>query len=127
MAASPWGSFALVSYVPDPLGTFLDNFRHSLAESDQTQAHVTILPPRPLRVPLETASEQATSTLRTFSPFEVELDAVCRFPRTDVLYVSVSIGNSAVRELHRALNTGSLADSEQFEFQPHLTLGGPVA
>ncbi|HEX4772450.1 MAG TPA: 2'-5' RNA ligase family protein [Bryobacteraceae bacterium] len=125
MTASPWGAFALVSYVPDPLGSLLDNFRHSVSGSDQAQAHVTLLPPRALRVPLETASEQAASTLRAFSPFEVELDAVHRFPVTNVLYLGISCGSNNVRELHRALNTAGLAAHEQFDFQPHLTLGGP--
>lgn len=125
MTASPWGAFALVSYVPDPLGSLLDKFRHSFSGSDQARAHVTLLPPRPLRVPVETASEQATKTLRTFSPFEVELDNVRRFPLTNVLYLGISAGNSSMRELHKALNAGGLAATEQFEFQPHLTLGGP--
>jgi 2'-5' RNA ligase len=124
---SVWGSFALVSYVPDPLGSSLDGLRQSFPGSDPAHSHITILPPRPLHLPVERASEQATSILRKFQAFEVELEAVSTFPHTNVVYLDLSEGNRLVRELHQALNTGNLADNEQFEFHPHLTLGGPIA
>jgi 2'-5' RNA ligase len=127
MGVSVWGSFALVSYVPDPLGSSLDGLRQSFPGSDPAHSHITILPPRPLHLPVERASEQATSILRKFQAFEVELEAVSTFPHTNVVYLDLSEGNRLVRELHQALNTGNLADNEQFEFHPHLTLGGPIA
>jgi 2'-5' RNA ligase len=123
-----WGSFALVSYVPGPLGASLDGLRQSLQGSDPAHSHITILPPRPLNIPVERASAQAMSILRRFRAFEVELEAVSTFPATNVVYLDLAEGNRLVRELHQALNTGGLADDEQFEFHPHLTLGGgPIA
>ena len=122
----PGSFFALVSYVPDPLGSFLDALRQSFPGEKYPQAHITILPPRPLRVATESASRQALAVLRNFSAFDVELTSVQRFPDTDVLYLDVSEGDRLLHQLHAALNSGVLADQERFEFRPHLTLGGPI-
>lgn len=127
MISPQWGFFALVSYVPDPLGSRLDNLTQALPGVAFRQAHITILPPRPLRVPLEEASRYAREILSQFVPFAIELGAVRRFPVTDVLYLDLAEGAAAVHQLHSALNTGGLAFDEQFEFQPHLTLAGPEA
>ncbi len=40
--------FALVSYIPDPLGNFLDRLRLDLVPGCSPHAHVTVLPPRPI-------------------------------------------------------------------------------
>lgn len=121
-----WGSFALVSYIPEPLGSFLDGLRRTLPGETNPQAHITLLPPRPLRSPVEAASERALQVLSGFPPFEVEFSTVGSFPHTNFLYLEIGDGNSLVHALHDALNTGDFEHQEQFEFQPHLTLGGPV-
>jgi hypothetical protein len=90
------------------------------------QAHITILPPRQLRVPVEVASEFTQKVLRGFRAFEVELCSVRLFPNTNVFYLDLAKGNDTIHRLHDALNTGDLKYEEQFEFHPHLTLGGPV-
>lgn len=123
---SPFGSFALVCYVPAPLGPFLDELRRSLPGENYPQSHITIVPPRPLRVPLEAASEFANETLRRFPPFDVVLGSVHRFPETNVLYLDLAVGHHEVHLLHDALNEGVLAHGEPFEFRPHLTIGGPM-
>ena len=46
-----WGSFALVAYIPEPLGAFLQSMRHDLPGQENPQAHITVLPPRPLKAP----------------------------------------------------------------------------
>jgi 2'-5' RNA ligase len=126
-AAPGWGCFALVSYIPDPLGSFLQGLREVLPNGDSSEAHITLLPPRPLKLSVETASKQARTILRQFPPFEVELSKVRRFPETKFLYLDLGEGNSMIHNLHDALNKGDLFDSEEFEFRPHLTLGGPVS
>jgi 2'-5' RNA ligase len=123
---SPWGYFALVSYIPEPLGSFFRGLRGALPGATNPQAHITLLPPRPLRLPVNTASEQVLEVLANFPPFEVELSTVRRFPETNFLYLDIAEGNSLVHALHDALNTGDLLHAEEFEFRPHLTLGGPV-
>lgn len=124
--AAGWGQFALVSYIPEPLSSFFNTLRSALPGDGNPQAHVTILPPRPLRVPVEKASEQTQKILANFPAFEIELSTVERFPETNFLYLDIAHGNSLVHDLHEALNTGELAFAEEFEFRPHLTLGGPL-
>jgi 2'-5' RNA ligase len=126
-AAPRWGCFALVSYIPDPLGSYLEGLREILPNSDSSEAHITLLPPRPLKLPVETASKQARTILRQFPPFDVELSQVRRFPETKFLYLDLADGSSVIHDLHNALNKGELFDTEEFEFRPHLTLGGPVS
>jgi 2'-5' RNA ligase len=65
--------------------------------------------------------------LSQFPPFEVELSRVRQFPETKFLYLDLGEGNSVIHDLHDALNKGDLFDAEEFEFRPHLTLGGPVS
>ena len=123
----PWGFFALVSYIPDPLGSLLHELRQALPGDDNPRPHITILPPRPLKLPIEAASKQARKILRQFPPFEVELSRVSRFSQTDFLYLDVGDGGPFLHHLHDALNTGDLNYLEELEFRPHLTLGGPVS
>lgn len=123
---SQWGSFALVSYIPEPLGSFFDGLRRELPGEVNPQAHITLLPPRPLHLPVETASEQALKVLSKFPPFEIEFSSVGSFPHTNFLYLDIADGSSLLHALHDALNTGDFLHAEQFEFRPHLTLGGPV-
>lgn len=124
--SSRWGLIALVSYVPEPLGSFFYDLRGKLPGGSNPQAHITILPPRPLRVPVDAASEQAIEILSRFNAFEVELSNVGRFAQTNFLYVDIGQGADAFHNLHDALNQGDLAHAEEFQFRPHLTLGGPV-
>jgi 2'-5' RNA ligase len=125
--APRWGFFALVTYIPDPLGSFLQELRKTLQGNGSSQAHITLLPPRELKVPVDVASRLVRTILRRFPAFDVELSKVRRFAETSFLYLDLTEGDSLIYELHAALNTGELADPEEFEFHPHLTLGGPVS
>lgn len=120
------GSIALVSYIPDPLGALLYDLGRLLPGDRNPQPHVTILPPRPLRAGVETASHEAQRILQKFPSFEVELTRVRHFPQTNMLYLDVGDGDVSLHGLHSALNTGNLQHAERFEYLPHLTLGGPV-
>src|SRR5207302_3267336 len=77
--------FALVIYVPDPLGRFLDDLRRELVPHYNPHAHVSVLPPRSLSVAWETASGQARALTESWAAFDVELAAVEVFPVTDVI------------------------------------------
>jgi 2'-5' RNA ligase len=125
LGVPPWGAIALVTYVPDPLRSFLGEMRQLFPGNDDPQPHITFLPPRPLRQPVQAASATIRQTLGQFDSFEVELSNVCHFPKTNFIYLDIRQGNKSIHQVHSALNSGELHDSELFEFRPHLTLGGP--
>lgn len=134
-AVSHSGFLALVSYIPDPLRSFLSGLRRNLPGTDNPEPHITVLPRRLLRLEnsrdpipaVESVSREARWIVSQFPAFEVELSAVRHFVGTNVLYLDVADGNDRLHELHDALNTGALAHPEEFEFRPHLTLSGPVS
>jgi len=121
-----WGSFALVAYIPEPLGAFLHSLRHALPGEDNPKAHITVLPPRPLKAGVDVVSREAQAILSRFAPFSVGLSEVKVFPETNILYLDIASGNEALHGLHDALNTGLLAHEENFDFLPHLTISGAV-
>jgi 2'-5' RNA ligase len=125
-SSSGWGSFALVTYLPDPLGSFLTELRHHVPGPDHTVAHITFLPPRALSLPVEDASREIRQRLASVKAFEVELGEVKVFPDTGILYLALRGGEEALLILHGLLNQGGLFAQENFEFTPHLTLGGPL-
>jgi 2'-5' RNA ligase superfamily len=118
--------FALVIYIPGPLGKFLDDLRRELVPHYNPRAHVSVLPPRPLAVEWQTASEQVRSLALTWEPFEVELTFLDIFRPTDVIYLEVGAGVGQLRRMHEAVNTGALAFQDPFPYHPHITLAQEV-
>lgn len=116
------GFFALVAYVPDPLAGFLHELRCGLCGSPCPQPHVTILPPRPLRIAAESACQTANQILQSQCPFEVELSQMSYFVNTNTLYLDISDGASELHALHNRLNQDELYHQEEFAFRPHLTV-----
>ena len=72
--------FALVIYIPDPLGGSLDDLRRELVPHYNPHAHVSVLPPRPLAGDWQTASGQARALTGAWAPFDVELTELQMFP-----------------------------------------------
>jgi 2'-5' RNA ligase len=119
--------FALVSYVPDPLGRFLDDLRRELVPHDNPRAHVSILPPRPLMVDWSVASREVRALTNLATPFDIELLEVKVFPVTDVIYLELGSGASELRSMHNAMCQGALEFREPFSYHPHLTLAQEIA
>ncbi len=115
-------SFALVSYIPEPLAGFLDRLRCELVPNCFLRAHVTILPPRPIESPPEKAWTELRDSAYRLSPIDVELAAVEVFPVSDVIYISIGKGHDALKQTHAKLNAARLAYREPFPFHPHITL-----
>jgi 2'-5' RNA ligase len=115
-------SFALVSYLPSPLGEFLDRLRMDLVCECRAKAHVTVLPPRPLVCPGEEAWQELALRLQEVPAFTVELGEVEVFPVTQVVYLSVIAGGAELKRLHEKLNSSRLAFEEPFQYHPHVTL-----
>ncbi len=118
--------YALVIYIPDPLGCSLDNLRRELVPHYNPHAHVSVLPPRPLAGDWETASAQVRALTSAWTPFEVELTGLRVFPVTDVLYLEVGTGASELRRMHSAMNVDALEFREPFPYHPHVTLAQEV-
>jgi len=114
--------FALVSYIPAPLGEFLDDLRRELVPHDDPRAHVSLLPPRPLAGEWRLAWAEVCRTLQPRAAFDVELTGIRMFPVTDVIYLDVGAGARELREIHTAMNSNSLAFQEPFAYHPHVTL-----
>jgi 2'-5' RNA ligase len=115
-------SFALVSYIPEPLAGFLDKLRQELVPNCFLRAHVTILPPRPICSSPEAAWETVRTIVPLFQSFEVELAHVEVFPVSDVIYIEVGRGREEMRTMHQALNTEGFLCHEHYEYHPHVTL-----
>jgi 2'-5' RNA ligase len=118
--------FALVIYIADPLGGFLDDLRRELVPGYNPHAHVSVLPPRPLRGEWREASKQARSLTEGWAPFDVELTKIGIFPGTNVIYLEVGKGASDLESMHRALNKGPLGFDEPFAYHPHITLAQEI-
>jgi len=118
--------YALVIYVPGPLGQFLDDLRRELVPAYNPRAHVSVLPPRPLAVDWRTAGGKVGGLAEQWTPFNIELTDVEVFPATDVIYLEVGQGGSELRQLHAAMSEGPLQFDEPFIYQPHITLAQEI-
>lgn len=116
---------ALVAYIPGALGTFIDALSDSLPGGRRVRSHLTLLPPRPLRVPPHQASKLISCALADMPAFEVELTNVVRFPLTGVLYIALGTGFHEASGAHKVLNQGAFYYPERFEYHPHITLAVP--
>src|SRR5438552_13824132 len=84
--------FALVIYLPDPLGRFLDDLRRELVPGCTPHAHVSVLPPRPLAGDWQVAREQVRSLAASWKPFDITLNGIGMFPVTNVIYIELGRG-----------------------------------
>jgi len=118
--------FALVIYIPDPLGAFLDDLRRELVPAYKPRAHVSVLPPRTLEEDWDAASDQLRLVAEAWAPFDIELTEVGVFPVTDVIYLNLGAGGDDMRRMHTAMNTQALAFHEPFDYHPHVTLAQEI-
>lgn len=115
-------SFAVVSYIENPIANLVERVRHELMPSSPFRPHITVLPPRPLYVSTRNAIEQCRDLAGKFEAFEVKLGSVDLFEDTQVIKVSIEQGFTELKTLHDALNSGSFEHVEDFEYVPHVTL-----
>ena len=127
--ASPEGQqalFALVVYIPEPLGRFLDELRRELVPGCNPHAHVSVLPPRTLAVPWQDACEEARRRAGEFKPFLIEALEIQVFHRTKVLYIEIGAGAGELRRMHKAMSSGLLTFKEPFRYHPHITIAQDI-
>ena len=118
--------FALVIYIPDPLGRFLDDLRRQLVPGCNPHAHVSVLPPRPLAVDWQVAGEQVRACAANWATFDIVLERLRIFPVTNVIYLELGQGAEEMFRIHAAMNSQALEFDEPFEYHPHITLAQEI-
>jgi 2'-5' RNA ligase len=120
--SEPINQYALVTYLPDELGAYLDQMRRDLVLDCKARSHISLLPPRPIHTSLASAESQIRHMSRMSQPFVVRAGEVSVFPRTSVIYLELEAGQEQIERLHRELSADALAFDEPFPFHPHITL-----
>jgi 2'-5' RNA ligase len=119
--------FALVIYIPDPLGRFLDDLRKDLVPGCNPHAHVSVLPPRPLAVEYSVAADQVHGCAASWMPFDITLGDIRIFPVTNVIYIELAKAEDEMYRMHAAMNSKALAFNEPFAYHPHITVAQELA
>jgi hypothetical protein len=116
--------YALVAYLMSPAGEFVEKLRRELhPELPHLAAHLSILPPRPLRGDESAALQVIERICGDEDPFEVTLGCVETFiPTTPTVFIRIDAAASHMSELHRKLNTAELQYQEEWPYIPHLTI-----
>ena len=116
--------YAVVAYVTDPVGLFLEALRREVfPQYAHLPAHLTMLPPRQLLAPESAAIEALQELCRTVEPFEVVVGAVTSFaPITPTVFIDIEHGASRMRQLHDRLNLPIFQQDEPWPYVPHLTV-----
>ncbi len=116
--------YALVAYLKNPAGEFVEALRRELhPDLPHLAAHLTILPPRPLKGTESSALQVLERICGQEEPFDVTLGAVETFiPVTPTVFIRVDASASRMSELHRKLNTEVLQYQEEWPYIPHLTI-----
>jgi 2'-5' RNA ligase len=116
--------YAVVAYVRSPVGIFVEELRREMHPAHtHADAHITILPPRPLIGSEEAALQLLKEVCRVSTPFEVAMGDVETFiPVTPTVFLRVARGAYRLRELHERLNRGPLEFQEPWPYMPHLTI-----
>ena len=116
--------YALVAYLDNPAGEFVENLRRELhPDLPQIAAHLTILPPRPLQGTENAALELLQRICAQEEPFDVTLGEVETFiPVTPTVFIRIDCDATRMCALHEKLNTEVLRFQEEWPYIPHLTI-----
>jgi 2'-5' RNA ligase len=114
--------YALIGFVPDALGDYLNRLRQQLVPGCPYKAHVTLLPPRLLGGSQSELSGILRHRLLSVKPCEIGLGEVQIFPATGVIYLGIESGSDNLRQIHDLLARSEFACEETYPFHPHVTL-----
>ena len=120
----PISRYALVTYVRNPVGEFIEELRRELHPTAvHPAAHLTILPPRALAGTEAAALEFLEEACSRVIPFHVEMGDVETFlPTTPTVFLQVKRAAYRMRELHDQLSRKGLCCDEIWPYIPHLTI-----
>jgi 2'-5' RNA ligase len=116
--------YAVVAYVRNPVGIFVEELRRELHPAHtHADAHLTVLPPRPLSGSGQEALNLLAEVAQAVSRFEVTMGDVETFaPVTPTVFLRVARGAYRMRELRERLNRDALYFKEPWPYMPHLTI-----
>src|SRR5256714_14909724 len=116
--------YALVAYVRNPVGEFVESLRKELHPAlPHLATHVTLLPPRLLDGTESSALQKLEELCKEVEPFEVSLGEVETFiPVTPTVFIRVAHAAYRMRELHDRLNLKALTYHEEWPYTPHLSI-----
>ena len=116
--------YAVIAYVRSPVGILVEELRRELHPAHtHADAHLTILPPRPLHGTEQEALELLAGAAHSTTPFEVTMNEVETFvPVTPTVFLRVARGAYRMRELRDKLNRDVLGFTEPWPYMPHLTI-----
>jgi 2'-5' RNA ligase len=116
--------YALVAYVRNSLGRFVEGMRQDLhPDHTHSPAHITVLPPRTLAGTESEAIDVLRKELSQMDAFEVKLgDVETFYPTTPTVFIRVERFAHRIRDLHDRLNAGPMQCQENWPFMPHLTI-----
>jgi 2'-5' RNA ligase len=120
----PISRYALVAYVRNPVGEFVEQLRRELhPTTPHMAAHLTVLPPRELSGTEGAALEFLEEVCSHVVPFSVELGDVETFlPTTPTVFIQVKRAAYRIRELHDQVCGKGLLCAENWPYIPHLTI-----
>ena len=116
--------YAVIAYVRSPVGIFVEELRRELHPAHtHADAHLTILPPRPLCGTHLQAVQLLAEVAHSANRFDVIMGEVETFaPTTPTVFLRVARGAYRMRELRDKLNHDSLCFEEPWPYMPHLTI-----
>ncbi len=124
----PINEFAVVAYVPAPLGRYLDDIRRRLAPwLPPGRSHVTVLHPRPIRTDPRAVWEDLKCAIAGVQAFPITVDGVQVFEDTRVVYLGLESGQAQLEDLHTAMNRKGALFEEPYPFHPHITLAKGIS
>jgi 2'-5' RNA ligase len=115
----------VVLRIPDRLGRLANRVRRYYDPNFALIGpHVTVLPPRAVRLGRREVVQEVRRIARLTPPLTLSLGPVRSFvPAMPVVFASLDGGTTSLLRLHRRLCSGPLRGIETFPYVPHLTLG----
>ena len=125
VVSRPGRIIGVVIPVPDALSRLANRVRRPYDPNfRRIGPHVTVLPPRAVRLTRREVREAVGGVAQRWPSFEVVLGAIDTFhPVMPVVFASLRSGKQEMERLHRKLSKGPLKGDEAFPYVPHLTLG----
>lgn len=123
---SPVVTIGIVVPVPEPYAGRVQRARSRYGDplADLIRTHITLVGPHPVTADrLPSIEEHLATVAARHAPYRVVLDGTDTFrPVTQVVYLKVTEGAQACREIAEDLGAGPVGLESAFPYHPHVTL-----